>query len=334
MAAPAASAKEVERVDPSPYALVPAGSETRTARALDRLRRRAGRAPLSAVLARANHALRPLGPAPVAGTLGGFRWSTSDEASPDWYPQGIATLERRGRLRGLVASWYSRGGAGTRVSFVNQRGAATRYRHVLLVEPVRRRGRWRVERVKTHAGGIAVVGRRLYVADTWDGLRVFDLGRMMRARGAHRRLGYRYVLPQLQRYAQPPRVARFSFVSVDRTTSPASLITGEYRSGEPGGRILRWTLSPRGRVVSGRALEAFSSPVGSMQGALSLNGRLFMASSRGTKPGKLTVGPPGGKLSSRAWAVGPEALAYSPATGLLYSLTEHPLQRTVFAIRP
>ena len=178
-------------------------------------------------------------------------------------------------------------------------------------------------------------GSYLYVADTWNGLRVFDLGRMLRARGAHRRLGYRYVLPQVQRYTQPPRAAVFSFVSVDRSTIPASLVTGEYRKGEPGGRVLRWALGARdGRIVAGRAWQAFSSPVGSMQGALSLNGRMFIASSRGAKPGTLTVGVPGQKTTSRRWVVGAEALAYSPVAGLIYSLAEHPGQRTVFAFSP
>src|SRR6185437_11449023 len=112
-----------------------------------------------------------------------------------------------------------------------------------------------------HSGGLAWVGRYLYVADTGRGLRVFDLTHIWRAdtgskayKVANGRVsagGYRYVLPQVGFYvptqegkacAKDGAPPVHSAVSVDRKTK--TLVTAEYcgKKGNGLGRIVRWPL--------------------------------------------------------------------------------------------
>ena len=55
-----------------------------------------------------------------------------------------------------------------------------RYRHMLLVEPLLRDGAVDIGPVQVHAGGIVWFGDYLYVVDTFHGIRVFDLTRIIR----------------------------------------------------------------------------------------------------------------------------------------------------------
>lgn len=350
--AAAADPGTLRAVDPAPFVLAPTTSQRRSARTIARVRRRTGAASVSRVLRRPDHTASPLPtPPPVSGAVAGFSWDAGDQATEEWYPQGITALDPirvpGGHDTVLATSWYSRAGAGSRVSFVRLGAGGTRYRHVLLVEPFQHGRTADFRPVAIHAGGLARAGHYLYVADTWLGLRVFDLRRILRVdrgdagrvgrdeRGRYHGFGHAFVLPQVQVYAQPARSARFSFVSTDASTSPPSLLTGEYREHGAGGRLVRWGLDPAtGRLVGGRAWEAFASPVSQMQGALSHQGRFVISTSDGPRPGRLVSGTPSAPLRTAPWIAGAEGVALAPDAGLLWSLGERPGNRHVFAISP
>lgn len=295
---------------------------------------------VGAVIASANRSVQPLGNAPelraVKNVAGGFRWNAGDNAVDYWYPQGItgsADAVPDGIVDGhreLLVSWYSKNGKGVRVSFVDaDKLGGAKYRHVLLVTPNDDGGFGLVE---SHAGGIAWFGNSLYVAETHGGLRVFDMRHILRVRNPDDALGYAFILPQVGLYKTTNPKLVFSFVSVDR--SGPALVTGEYRAGEKGGRIVRWPLdAASGLLTGGRAAAAFSSPATNVQGALMLNGRIGTSSSAGAgKPGVFTSGAPGQNAGTHPWAAGPEDLSYAPTSGRVYSLTEHPGARVVFGV--
>jgi hypothetical protein len=353
----------IKPTDPSPFTLHDAGTWAGNEAIVADLAKAMPAATVAAVMRDTNRATRTLG-----GTVGrvhdvanGYRWAPGDDAAKTWYPQGITTSAdatgdgKWGANRIQLVSWYAKGDrapAGVRISFVqaNQlRGA--HYRHVLLAEPFRHPdGTADFRAVRIHAGGIAWYGSYLYVADTNHGLRVFDVRRMLKTTssakgvvgaagaGKYAAAGYKYVLPQVSAYQQPAGADLvFSFVSVDRGSSPQSLITGEYRQGKAGGRLVRWPLdAPSDRLAGGgdvHANGAFVMPQTNVQGALSVGGRLFLSASAGAKGnGTLTSDVPGRPSRAYAWGHGAEDLTYSPLSGRLYSLTEHPGSRAVYAV--
>ena len=296
------------------------------------------RSSVGAVIASANREVQPLGSAPelkgVKGVAGGFRWNAGDNAVDYWWPQGItgsADATPGGVVDGhreLLVSWYSKNGKGTRVSFVNADNlSSAKYRHVLLVEPNDSGG---FGLVQSHAGGIAWVGDFLYVAETNGGLRVFDMRRLLKVPNPDDALGYAFILPQVGLYKTDPGL-RFSFVALDRSSGPA-LVTGEYKQGAAGGRIVRWPLGAD-NLPTGQAAAAFKSPAGSMQGALMLNGKLGSSSSAGQgNPGTFTTGAPGAASKGHPWAAGVEDVSYAATSGRVYSLTEYPGARVVFGV--
>lgn len=304
----------------------------------------------------------------IANLAGGFQWKNSggkggDGNDANWYPQGIsgtADSSKGGTVeghRGLLASWYGkddRKGVGVRISFV---GFVARqfptYRHVLLVSPRKRKdGRAGFGPVNVHAGGIAWYGRFLYVVDTTGGFRVFDTSLMRRVNsqadkvgyvgnGRYAAAGYKYVLPQVFRYKRPKRSSLlFSYVSLDRAGKRPALLTGEYRAGKPGARLVRWPLSKdegkpflvasKHRV---RASGAYSMRQTNVQGALRLGKRILLASSAGDSHNGCLASPGVGRRPvRRRWAVGGEDLYRDRTSGLVWSLTEHPGKRAVFSV--
>jgi len=298
----------------------------------------------------------------------GFTWNAGDDNVDYWMPQGI-TGSSDAAAGGLVAgrrlllvSWYHKdaeGGGpqrGVRVSVVDWNlvgRAVDDYRHLLLVEPtVGPDGVPDFRAVEIHAGGIAWVGRWLFVADTRHGLRVFDMERVMEVATGEDRMGrqgdrwyargYRYVIPQVARYdvVSEPRgcPVRFSFVALDRSTDPLSLVTGEYHADDRRARVLRWHLDPEtdlpwappGGVAP---VEAYLAGRTKVQGAVSWNGAWYLScSSQWTRFGRLYrtgTGFDGGWL---AWAYGAEDLYHERDRGLLWTPAEHPGTRDVVAV--
>lgn len=177
-----------------------------------------------------------------------YCWASDDNNTEQWYAQGVSsTYDAYGGAgttaggRSLLAtSWYDHDGGtnkGARVSLLNR--ATAKYRHVLLAVPTGTASSPSFTIANTHAGGLAWYGRYLYVADT-SGIRVFDMARMWRVNtdisgsigrtsSGYGAYGYKYVAPQVHRYARQGTF-RYSSIAIDRTTSPDTLVATEYRA--------------------------------------------------------------------------------------------------------
>ncbi|MCB9595816.1 MAG: hypothetical protein H6719_24050 [Sandaracinaceae bacterium] len=300
----------------------------------------------------------------------GFRWNDGDETVDYWYPQGItgsSDANAAGRVDGrrvVLVSWYhntdARPTKGTRLSLVDFTDPTSiQYRHLLLVTPSGTAADPSFVSTETgsgaalHAGGIVWFGDRLYVADTTQGFRVFDLSRIFEptntddterigfsgARSdAH---GYRYAVPQIARYqlASDSCPIRFSFVGLDRSESPPVLVSGEYHSGDADGRVARWALDPAtgwlaasgGRVY---AVDAALAAQTRMQGGVTYEGVYYLSSSSQTASswGRLYRTRPGLDSAITAWPYGCEDLYVERAERLIWTTAEHPGTRDTLGI--
>lgn len=321
------------------------------------------------VVADGNRAASTCSP-PAANRVAAFCWNSGDDDVDYWMPQGITTTaDAYGEATyegatAILVSWYDNGSdgieRGVRVSFVDySTPSAPTYRHVLLVEPYTDgSGQASFRPVNLHAGGMFWYGHLLYVAATSSGFRVFDLRHIWRTSttdstaigrrpdGSHQAFGYKYVLPQVFAYNQSTTnghaPVRFSFASLDRTSTPDSVVVGEYANPGAGSRLFRFPIDHTDRMLAesadgyARASEAYEVSVQSMQGATAVDGRFYLSTSDGSgNAGDLATFTPGGSVVMRhdVLPVGPEDLSYWPAKGQLWSLTEYPGNRSVFAVR-
>ncbi len=306
-------------------------------------------------------------PAPAA--TWGFRWDREDNWSRRWWPQGITTggdAWDSGLVDGrsvLVTSAYSHRvdgfSMGARLTFVDLTDrAAIRYRHVLLVEPfMRDNGAVDVRPVQVHAGGIVWHADYLHVAGTARGFSSFHLDDIVRApTGDASRLrirdespatvdtfGHRYVLPVRFTYnagtAEGVRRMRYSFASLDRSTTPHEIVVGEYGRGRYPTRLARYPIDPVTSLL--HLNEGASHPtllsyggVPRMQGAAVVDGTWFVSTSDGPfRRGSVWLGEPGRLIERRrVLPVGPEDIAYWPQHDELWSVSEYPGARYVFAM--
>lgn len=289
----------------------------------------------------------------------GFTWDREDAATRRWWPQGITTSadateteDIRGR-RVLATSWYARevGGVhqGSRITFVDL--ATLRYRHVLLVRPVARDGEVRFEPLRVHAGGIVWCGPYLHIAGTGRGIFTGRLDDIVRAPDAGalpaaETFGYRYLLPVRFAYRagadEGVERLRYSFLSLDRTAGEPRLIAGEYglRRRRQTTRLVGYPLDPQtfhlraGPAATARPLLWEERGTTSMQGAALVGETWYVTASRTPYGlGTLYVGRPGAWHAHR-WALpfGPEDIAYWPSRDTLWSVTEHPHRRWVYAL--
>ena len=290
-------------------------------------------------------------PAPAA--IDGFRWALLDGWSQRWWPQGIELLDERderhrgghgeGRDEVLVVSWFAqerRGSTqGARITVIDRRDRRRpRYHHVLLVEPWRDGSVIRMRPVGVHAGGLALVGDRLYVAATYGGLRRFELGDILRVRGRGP-FGYRHVLPQSGHErllgGERDERMRFSFVSVERDSSAPGgaehLVVGEFGPEAHGRRLGRIPVGSSSERVE--VTDVHEPGIPRMQGATVVDGTWFVSASHGLRPGDLWVGSGGTWVRHPAvLPPGPEDLSASRDGKRLWSLSEYPRGRWVFAI--
>ncbi len=301
------------------------------------------------------------------GITRAFAWQSGDESVTYWIPQGI-TGSFAGHGDGLVAgkklvlvSWYyqqdndpgSTADKGVRIAIVDVTNpSAVAYRFALLVEPVASGGRTDFAPVKVHAGGLAWFGDLLYVPVTGSGFRVFDLSRILRVDGTADRLGYdaatgaydahgyRYVIPQIGEYVDAGACEmRFSYVSLDRTSSPPSLVSGEYDATTVVGRMFRWPLDPvtgrlqltdAARVVADGAWFAGESHV---QGGLAHDSTFWLSSSQPAgSAGVLYRAQVDKPSSSLGWIDSPEDLELDPQLDAVWSLSEATNVRSVIAV--
>lgn len=271
-------------------------------------------------------------------------WDAFDRRDTNWWPQGISTSVNTGTSReALVVSWYAKNDHGSRVSFLDL--ASKRYEHVLLAEPATVAGKPGLKPLKVHAGGVVWHGRYLHVAATGRGFFTFRLDDLMRVPDSSpiETYGHRYVLPV--RFAYQARAEegferlRYSFLSLDRSTDPPWLIAGEYGSRKQTRRLARIPTDAETGLLATDA-DGFSRPIIDergevrMQGAVIAEGTYYVTASQGHwTPGTMYVGRPGSFRAYR-WAtpMGPEDLAWWPSTDLLWSVSEHPRRRWVFAM--
>lgn len=343
-------------MEAQPYRLIEA---PRADNLSDRFFGRFRRAGLRGLLADTNRVGEPAD-VPAESAVEGMAWRPVDVATKRWFPQGITTSAdaygaetEGGTFEGkpvIIVSWYAHGPLvsrllGSRISVIDYSDPrAPRYRHVLLVAPQRRwRFFHRLRPVRVHAGGIVWYGDHLYVAGSSQGIRVFRLDDIVRVRNRFRTKSYRYALPQFTTYAAgsddvAPMV--YSFMSLDRAGDEDHLVAGEY--GRKGGshRLMRYPIDRRTQLLRsddrGRAVPAqmWDQQVERMQGATLVNGTWVITSSMGEGvPGDLWVGEPGAYVRHRAvLPTGPEDITYWPQRGQLWTLTEWPGRRWVYAI--
>lgn len=162
----------------------------------------------------------------------GFKWTTGDQNTTAWRPQGITGFTWSGK-RFLLITWYGVGPSviegvknqhkGVRVSLVDitTQNAIT-YRHILLVQnkqninnPILFKESNNYQQldlfapVTIHAGGVAYANEKIYVASTNLGIRVFNLNNIISitgdttknkigkdSNGHLKAFNYSYILPQ------------------------------------------------------------------------------------------------------------------------------------------
>ncbi|MEU7899558.1 hypothetical protein AB0B45_42735 [Nonomuraea sp. NPDC049152] len=308
-----------------------------------------GAAAVEAVLAQANRKAVRRGAAGALGTMqprpaDWYAFDEKDNDTTDWYPQGLTCGEDSGSagVPVFVASWYFKPEApvperGIRVTFMSP--VTLRYQHALLVE-AKPDGSYGP--INIHAGGVAWYGDQLYVADTTRGLRVFDLNHILdlrtaqndlgdaarigRAGGKFHAFGYRYVIPQTDFWRVVSQGAHFSFVAVDRSTTPHALVSGEYVEDAPTGKVARWDLP----LTDGVPRDAFAMPHAKIQGAVSSGGKWYLSQAADARTnGKLIVDA-GGTVTVRPFPIGPEDLTVSG--GRVWSVTEFRNRRVIFGV--
>ena len=124
-----------------------------------------------------------------------------------WVPQGISsTIDAvaEGTYEGKdgwVVTWHRDDDKSVRVAFVDRKTG--KYRHALLVYPEADDD---FREVPVHAGGVVWYGGYLWVVDTNNGIRLFDLNNIWQVEsgdgvgkksgGGYSAAGYKYVIPQ------------------------------------------------------------------------------------------------------------------------------------------
>ena len=269
----------------------------------------------------------------------------------------------------VLTSWYAKDAdgvnQGSRVSVVDVTDPdRIRYRHVLLVDVVvGADGAVGVRPLRVHAGGIVWRGRHLHVAGTARGISTFRLDDVVRVPEPGRAapgpatagvggvgLGYRYLLPVRFTYdastEEGHEPMRYSFLSLDRGSGAAGqaggprLLAGEYGRRTGHTRLADFAMEPTTGLlrtsVEGDAVPLSLSPHGveGMQGVAAVGDRWYVTTSAGRfLRGSMYVGRPGAfRRRARVLPAGVEDLAYWPSRDQLWSLSEYPGRRWVFAM--
>lgn len=140
-------------------------------------------------------------------------WPTdfNDQETTKWTPQGITSTADALEVgtyegkNGWLVSWYQdKPLKSVRITFVDR--ADDSYRHVMLVNP---NANDNFTTVPIHAGGIVWYGDTLWVVDTNNGVRVFDMSQIWEvdtkgegvgkmSGGGYSAATYKYVIPQVR----------------------------------------------------------------------------------------------------------------------------------------
>ena len=240
---------------------------------------------------------------------------------------------------GWAVSWYMDDPKkSVRVSFVD--AESNTYRHVLLVYPHEKDD---FKEVPIHAGGIVWYGTTLWVVDTANGIRVFDMTNIWRvdsgdnvgknSDGTYSAQGYKYVIPQIMWYEWVPDFNfQFSYMSLDRTVQPHSMLIGEfqYDSDADPVRMMQFDVDEsRHRLVVdddglAKGTWAYCVNINEMQGAVQVDGTIYISSSnRGSIPGDIFTWTPGGSAEVTGHTpAGNEDMMYDVRTDEVFTVTE------------
>lgn len=310
-------------------------------RAIDALARRyGGRVGLDGVLATLDRQARAVD-APGNLVSHAFAWEERDNHDGRWWPQGISWSTDRDRGDPILAtSWYAKApmglAAGSRVTLIDH--ATLRYQHVLLVRPRRTLFGPRFRPLRAHVGGLVWAGPYLHVAGTRRGILTCRIDDVIEVEPSAATLGHRFILPVRFAYAAAAGDMRYSFLSFDRSVDPPELISGEYGRGTMTTRLVRYPLAGDHLAADSRGVSPpsmFDRGVSHMQGAVTVDGTWYITRSRGPATlGELHVGRIGHLVAHHgALPVGPEDITYWPARDELWSQSEYPGRRCVFAIK-
>jgi len=156
-------------------------------------------------------------------------------------------------------------------------------------------------------------------------------------------MGYKYAIPQIRYYTWTPSFNfQFSFVSLDRTNTPDSLLIGEYQVADSTAprRFVKWDLDYNTRKLktsSGIATAswAYCVDIDRMQGAVSANGKFYISRSNQGDPGDLFAWKPGSTAHNNAGFLpaSPEDLSFDSVENVFYTLTEAVNKRYILAYR-
>lgn len=300
-----------------------------------------GAAGVEGVLANLSRQARPTTTEGSAVTRA-YAWEERDNWDSRWWPQGITWSTDVSAAEGVVVtSAYAKNRVGltvaSRITIVDL--ATLRYRHVLLVRPLLWRGRAIIRPLRVHAGGLVWFGPSyLHVAGARRGIFTCRMQDILQVPPSRATLGHHYVLPVRFAYSAAAGNMRYSFLSLDRSVTPPEIVAGEYGRDSMPTRLARFQIDGDHLTTEAAGASAPSlfddRGLSHMQGAVTVAGTWYVTQSRGPSGlGQLQVGKPGAfRKYAKALPIGPEDIAYWPARDELWSQTEHPGSRCIFAM--
>lgn len=374
------------QVDDDPGGLKPITSSERTAAlqlqeqlvpedTLDRLASVMGKpVGVGAVLATADHSLRsaadcpaedrkalPVEPAATATHC----WDAADTRS--WQAGAVTTSGDAdddgiwGRNRVILSGWSQNATASghglARVAFVDANDLdRLTYTWVLLTVPVDGGRAYRA--LDSDVSGMVWYQDKLLVTAP-DGIYVYDLNRLQRATvlssavgkvpGGWSAHGARFVLPAVGSYRPTGTDARPAGISLDRSTSPNSLVARERGTADDDGAGLLWRYSfgtdpARSGLLAtdfaGRAdaTEAYETKAADVQGVLSYRSNWYLSRASDEQNGHGTLSRQddeetrstrcGSDDTEHCWSAHTPSLSYWEATGEVWSQSD----RMLFAL--
>ncbi|MEV6877389.1 hypothetical protein [Amycolatopsis sp. NPDC051128] len=292
-------------------------------------------------------------------------WDSERAGSTAWVPQGITTSGDAdndgmwGADKIILSGWHGTEALGryndARIQAINYNDPASAAHRMMYLAVPNSTGS-SFSAAQAHMGGMAWYGDKIYVTaegNTSTAIRVFSTKHILqltdttsnaigKTSGGYAAYTYKYAMMQVGYYtyaggtcsmASDTGVPCFSSMSLDRSTTPASVVTTEYFSDQSlHGRLYRYPMGTDYLLAASSgtvaATEAFRSSVGNMQGVLSNNGKWYVAHSSATINGQLwsqtTTSSKAATCGSTSacWAVHPEALTYDSSTGLVWSQSE------------
>jgi hypothetical protein len=296
-------------------------------------------------------------------------WDYDRDTSTAWVPQSITTSGDAdddglwGTDKILLSGWHGSKTLGTgrydeaRIMFINYNNTSdASYRMVYLAVPSSTGSTFTA--AKAHMGGMAWYGDKIFVTavgDTSTAILVFSTKHLLQMTssaaaigkqptGEYAAYGYKYAAMQIGYYSyaggtcsmsSDTGVPCFSSLSLDRSSSPDSLVTTEYFSDQTlHGRLYRYPMGTDYLLAvnssqSVASTQAYRSGVGNMQGVLSRNGHWYLAHSSASTNGQLWDVTTGsgtsaqcGDTSHACWAMHPESLTLDVSSMLVWSVTE------------